>query len=156
MRSRSPLAGATFGLQPLSDTQNKAMRHRPAIAILFLAAAAISASCKKHNPGADTSIQQKWQLISLNGEAIRYVGKPADYWDFHNNDTLIQFIGGNYDTLKYQLINGGKTVVIEPFVLAFVDTLDIKTLTSSQLILSGIGRPGYAGLSVHILDSLRR
>ena len=131
------------------------MRPRPAVALLLLAAATIAASCKKHNT-SNATIQHKWQIVSLNGEAYRYVGQPADYWEFGNTDTLIQFMSGNYDTLKYQLIDGGKTLVIEPFVYAFVDTLNITTLTSSQLIVSGIGHAAYAGPPINILDSLKR
>lgn len=130
------------------------MRHLSRSLILALAAGCLVTACRKHNnnPPPDSRLQHRWQVVSLNGEAFRYVGQPADYWDFRKSDTLIQYISGKYDTMKYTYDSAAKRLVlnpIAPYPPAFV--LDVRTLTSSQLILANNQQPNFP-----ILDSLRR
>ncbi|HLZ85789.1 MAG TPA: hypothetical protein VKQ52_01060, partial [Puia sp.] len=99
------------------------------------------------------AIKHKWQVTSINGEALRYVGQPADYFDFGNTDTLIEFVGGRYDTLYYQLHSDGHTLDIHSFngMVAYPG-LAVKTLTNTQLIITG----GRLNPPINIVDSLRR
>jgi hypothetical protein len=110
-------------------------------------------SCKKHdNPNPASTIQHKWEIVSITGEAYYYMGQPADYWDFRSNDTLIQFLRGKYDTSNYTLSNNGKTLAISEFNGVGVGlATNVKVLTNSQLILSGTGSPSFP-----LLDSFRR
>ncbi|GGB18241.1 hypothetical protein [Puia dinghuensis] len=131
------------------------MRHLSRSLILALAAGCLVTACRKHNtnPPPDSLLQHRWQVVSLNGEALRYVGKPADYWDFHYGDTLIQFISGKYDTARYTYDSAGKRLVLSPFApWPYALAFNISTLTSSQLILTSANQqPNFP-----ILDSLRR
>jgi hypothetical protein len=128
--------------------------------LLVLAAGYLPSSCKKHNTPAPipdnlSLIKHKWQVVSLNGEALRYVGQPADYYNF-GNDTLIRSLGGQVDTLAYKLINNGLTLDIYPFKVTTIptgaQTLSIQTLTDSRLILTSSSFP----IPVSVLDSLSR
>lgn len=124
--------------------------------LLTLAAGFLPSSCKKDNTSADLSLlKHKWQIVSLNGEVFRYVGHANDYFDFRN-DTLIEFYDGHYDTLYYQLANGGQTLNFYPILngsrTATGYAQNIRTLTGSQLIIfSNSSSP-----IINILDSLRR
>jgi hypothetical protein len=123
--------------------------------ILLIIVTILVISCKKHNnPTLIATLQHRWQIVSLNGEAFRYVGKPADYWDFRTNDTLIQSINGTNDTVQYKLDNAGKVLNISTF--AFSITANIKTFTNTQLILAGTSQGGYVNSAGNILDSLSR
>jgi len=132
------------------------MKHLPYI-FLFLMAGGLLVACKKNNTPANLGLlQHRWQITSITGEALFYRGQPADYYDFRTSDTLIEYVGGHYDTASYQLIDGGQTLDLYP-VINSVSTgspfaLSVKTLTTSQLILSG----GTTIPVIHILDSLRR
>lgn len=131
------------------------MRPLAAGLILLIITTTLVVSCKKHNnPTPIATLQHKWHVVSLNGEAFRYVGKPADYWDFRSNGTLIQSLNGTNDTVQYTLDNTGKVLNISTF--AFSITANIKALTNDQLILAGRYQGGYVNSAGNILDSLRR
>lgn len=135
--------------------ERKNMRHLSRSLILALAAGCLVTACRKHNnnPPPDSLLQHRWHVVSLNGEVFRYVGQPADYWDFHNSDTLIQYISGKYDTMKYTYDSAAKRLVLNPFApYPYALGFDVRTLTSSQLILAGANEPP----NFPILDSLRR
>lgn len=131
------------------------MRHLSRGLILLMAASCILSACKKHNdPVTLALLKHRWQVISLNGEAFRYVGKPADYFDF-GNDTLMEFISGKYDTFIYRLSNNDHTLTLFPILTGIATEqlkLDIRSLTGAQLILSG----GVSTPPINILDSLSR
>lgn len=124
--------------------------------LLILTAGIFPSSCDKDNPSsAHSLLEHKWQIVSLNGEVYRYVGHANDYFDFRD-DTLIIFYDSHYDTLYYQLTNGGKTLDFYPILngsrsaTGYAQT--IQTLTASQLILfSNSTNP-----PIQVLDSLRR
>jgi hypothetical protein len=141
---------------PLSILK-KGMRPPLFLLIATLAATALTGGCKKHNDNADNValLQHKWQITSLNGEALRYVGKSGDYFDFENG-RLIEYFGSQYDTLEYIFTNNNQTLefrtVTDNVVSGAPLDLNITSLTSSQLILDG-----SASLPIlHILDSLQR
>jgi hypothetical protein len=129
--------------------------------ILYLSATLLIAttlifSCKKHNtppPATADLLQHKWELVSVNGEALRYVGMPQDYFDFEAG-RLIEYFGGQYDTLSYNFSNN-TTLELRSVTNNVANGtpfyLDILALTSNQLVLAGNLLP-----VVHILDSLRR
>ena len=124
--------------------------------LLLIAGWCLLSSCKKNStPANPTLLEHKWQVVSINGEAMRYVGQANDYFNFSNN-TLVEFLGGHYDTLTYQLTNGGQTLDLSPIVnnsqTGYKFSLNILTLTDSRLILSG----GLSMPVLHILDSLSR
>ncbi|MEP6948716.1 MAG: hypothetical protein ABI863_05560 [Ginsengibacter sp.] len=114
-------------------------------------------SCKKNNDNKInlSLLQYKWTLISHNGEALRYVGMPGDYYDFETNDTLRTHNYNSFDTLVYNLSANGQMLSIYPVMngiksgTAIIYKIDV--LTTSALIISANAGPG-----VNILDSLRR
>jgi hypothetical protein len=121
----------------------------------ILVICALFCSCRKHSDSNTAALlQHKWQIISINGEALRYVGEPADYFDFENGQ-LIEYFGGKYDTMTYKLINNDQAIelhiVVNNIVIGETLDLHINALTSNQLILDGSASP-----AIHILDSLRR
>jgi hypothetical protein len=112
-------------------------------------------SCKKgtgDNPNL-AQLQHKWNIVSLNGEVFRYVGKSGDYFDFRSDSKLYQSWDGRNDTLSYTL--SGSTVRLNQITNGVQQNpsfnLYIKKLTSSSLILYNNDNP-----SVGILDSLAR
>jgi hypothetical protein len=95
-------------------------------------------SCKKHNENTYQSlIQHKWKVVSFNGEALRYIGQPADFWEFDANGRSIESVDSINNTDSYSLSTDGKTLVFQPLVgLGPATRFNVKTLTDSQLILS--------------------
>lgn len=130
------------------------MRLSPYIPIVALSTCALLFACKKHNTAQESTsslLQHKWKITSLNGEVFRYIGTSPDYFDFENG-RLIEYFSGQYDTLAYTIINNGSAVQLQTVSNAPLLNLDIKVLTSSQLILDGSGSMP----TIHILDSLYR
>lgn len=131
------------------------------ILVLFLfsgTATFLSLSCKKDNNATTlTMLQHKWQIVSLNGEAYRYAGHPGDYYDFGTSNQLVRFLGSRYDTLKYQVIDGGSTLrlyLIENNVqTGAIFNLVIESLTPSQLVLKNSGTTSPTN---YLIDSLSR
>lgn len=124
------------------------------ISIFFLATCAFIGACKKHNTAQETTaslLQHKWDITSINGEVFRYVGTSQDYFDFENG-TLIQSYNGHRDTLIYAIINNGTGIELKTDSNVAMYDLNIKVLTSNQLILGG---PGTIP-TIYILDSLYR
>jgi len=115
-------------------------------------------SCKKNhaNPPFNLSlIQHKWSLVSHNGEALRYVGVPGDYYNFALDNFLYRYINKVYDTMYYSLLSDNKTLSLYPAKNGVRTNVamnyDIKILDSSHFVIeSNIGRISS------ILDSLGR
>jgi hypothetical protein len=86
------------------------MRHLiTAIALGLLALGPMA--CKKNpSPGNLALLRHKWNIVSLNGEALRYVGRPGDYYDFRTDSKLYIHFGTVNDTDTYVLNNGGNTL----------------------------------------------
>jgi hypothetical protein len=128
---------------------------------LLLVFILVTAACKKGNdsngsPGALSLIQHKWQVVSVNGEALRYVGVPGDYYDFRSDLFLYTLINTTYDTLVYRLLFDNETLRLYPVKnnIRSNDSLDchIEVLDDHQFILTyGTNTP-----PVFALDSLRR
>jgi hypothetical protein len=103
------LGSATLIEQELSDIK-KNMKHLISALALGLLAIGPMACGKNHVPGNLALLRHKWNIVSLNGEALRYVGQPGDYYDFRNDSLLYIHYGSQNDTLIYLLINGGNVL----------------------------------------------
>jgi hypothetical protein len=125
---------------------------------LLIIATSLALSCNKHNnPAPDTSLQHKWQVVSITYGSNHVPIKQTDYWEFGKSDTLIEFSGGNYDTLHYELDSTGKVLTITPFPWAgFAITANITTLTGSHLVLSGTSVGGFVGSEASYNASFNR
>ena len=113
-----------------------------------------SGSC---NPQTSLELlQHKWSIVSLNGEALRYVGKPGDYFIFETDGKHYDYHGGIYDTSSYSLSSGGGLLSIYPILNGIRSdsgfSLNVVALTSSSLILMGCPSSPV----VCIADSLER
>ncbi len=120
----------------------------------LLASFALICACKKHNTAAETAaslLQHKWEITSINGEVFRYLGKSQDFFDFENG-RLIEYYNGQHDTLGYTIINNGSAIELKTDSNVTMYDLDIKVLTSNQLVLGGSGSMP----TLYILDSLYR
>ena len=120
----------------------------------LVASCALICACKKHNTAEEntaTLLQHKWGITSINGEVFRYLGKSQDYFDFENG-TLFEYYNGQHDTLGYTIINNGSAIELKTDSNVAMYDLDIKVLTSNQLILGGSGSMP----TLYILDSLYR
>lgn len=93
-------------------------------------------------------------LVSHNGEALRYVGAPEDYYNFSTNDFLYVYVDKIYDTMAYVLLPDKKTLTFYPITNGVRSILgtnyEIKLLDNSQFIL------GTHFTNFNILDSLKR
>ncbi len=114
-------------------------------------------SCKKNaNDDAATLslIQHKWMVVSINGEVLRYVGTPADYYNFDTDKILYEYVHDSYDTFAYSLQSGNHTLALYPIVNGVKSntpaSYEIKVLNDSQFIF------GNSGVPVVTLDSLKR
>jgi len=114
-------------------------------------------SCTKNNSvpaGNLDMLQHKWILVSRNGEALRYVGQPGDYFDFDTNGTLIEYLSNTNDSFDYTL--SGKTLSLYPVLKGIHSTVGqnyhVDVLTDSELIFS-FHSPNPP---VNAVDSLRR
>jgi hypothetical protein len=99
-------------------------------------------SCDKATNETHNSLsllRQKWDLVSKNGDSIRYVGRPGDYYIFESDSKLFEVYNGKTDTffysydglqtlLLYQYINGLRSVTPVTFHL--------DVLTNNQMIMS--------------------
>ena len=114
-------------------------------------------SCKKNYNGSSKNpglIQHKWEVVSVNGEALRYVGTPDDYYNFSTDGNLYQHVSNINDTLAYVLLSDGSTIsfyqITDGVKSSTPSNYTIKSLTSSQFIISH-----FSGI-VYSLDSLKR
>jgi len=113
-------------------------------------------ACGKHDVGTTLALlRHKWNIVSFNGEAYRYTGKPGDYYDFRADSRLYAYYGGLFDTLVYISINGGKSLQLYNIKggkrLDGSFELDIVKLSSSVCILHKCQGPPFC-----VLDSLSR
>ena len=128
--------------------------------ILFtLVFSGVITACKKDNTQANLSLlRHKWQIVSLNGEVYRYVGKAGDYFNFGDDNKLVEFAGGNFDTSSYSLTGGGQTLSLHSIHNGIQSgsafDLQIKVLSSSSLIVHYSTTPPAP--VIYILDSLSR
>ena len=119
----------------------------------------ISISCKKSNDNVSKNlalIQHNWKIVSLNGEALRYVGEPDDYFNFSANNILYAHAGGNNDTSAYTLISNGNTLAIYSIMNGVKSqtptNYTINVLSDTQFIISN----SVSSPPVNIIDSLKR
>jgi hypothetical protein len=82
---------------------------------LVFALILLTVTCKKADdsssaPTTLSLMQHKWQLVSRNGEALRYVGLPGDYYNFSSDLFLYTYISTTYDTLIYKLLPDNETL----------------------------------------------
>jgi len=113
-------------------------------------------ACGKNDVATTLALlRHKWNIVSFNGEAFRYTGKPGDYYDFRGDSRLYAYYGGVYDTIVYIPINGGKGLQLYNIVNGKRQDasyeLDIEKLSSSVCILHKCQGPPFC-----ILDSLSR
>jgi hypothetical protein len=115
-------------------------------------------SCKKPDTGSRATlalIQYKWKLISHNGEALRYVGIPNDYYDFRADDLLHRNINNLQDTFAYKLLSDNKTLVFNPVIKGIQSNnsinYTINAIENNLFIISSTISP-----AINILDSLKR
>jgi hypothetical protein len=120
----------------------------------------IIASCKKGDDNKNAQptlslIQHQWQLVSHNGEALRYVGLPGDYYNFSSDLFLYTRMDTSYDTLAYMLLPDNVTLRLYPIKNNIkMDSLDyhIGILDDHQFVFSwGSNNP-----PVFAVDSLKR
>jgi hypothetical protein len=114
-------------------------------------------SCKKTSTGAPDTlslIQHKWMIISVNGEALRYVGTANDYFNFSTNGFLYIYMGSRYDTSAYTLLSDNITLLLYPVTNGIKSNValnsKIKVLTNNQFIFAG-----SSGV-INSIDSLKR
>jgi len=126
-------------------------------AILFVFT--VTESCTKSNnmPYADLHmIQHKWALVSQNGEALRYVGKPGEYFDFDSTGVLFEHFLNVTDTFDYNVSSDGKKLVLYSVLNGAKSgtgvNYNIDILTDSQFIFSSHS----SNPPVNFVDSLRR
>ena len=114
-------------------------------------------SCKKNNGQASTLslLQHNWSIVSINGEALRYIGQSMDYFRFGNDFKLYESMGGHLDTAAYALNPDGASLSLYPIVNGIpsntATTYQINALTVSMLNLST-----HLSIGVTALDSLKR
>jgi len=118
----------------------------------------ISFSCKKtKNSSTETLalIQHKWILISHNGEALRYVGTPDDYYNFSASNYLYMYVNKTYDTLAYILLSDNKTLSLYPIVNGVRTNLakdyNITVLDNNHFVIGT-----NFNTVINVLDSLKR
>ncbi|MEO8854713.1 MAG: hypothetical protein ABI359_13105 [Ginsengibacter sp.] len=121
---------------------------------IALAFALMIISCKKNDNTNLSLLQHTWQVVSVNGEAYRYLGTAQDYYNFAPDNFLYQYINKNFDTSNYSLLTNGRTLLLYHVVHGIKSstpfTFNINSLTNKQLILSN-----HSGV-VFALDSLKR
>ena len=74
--------------------------------LIFLIQVTVT-GCKKqqsNNTSELSLLQHRWGIVSVNGEALRYVGVPADYFDFATDGRLYSKIDMVLDTSAYTLV----------------------------------------------------
>ena len=117
---------------------------------------AVYACSKVTNDSHDNGalLRQKWELVSKNGQALRYVGKPGDYYIFEGNGKLYEVYDGKTDTFNYSF-DGLQTVLLYPYINGIRSATPINfhldLLTNNQLIMSASVSPTGS-----LKDSLRK
>jgi hypothetical protein len=137
----------------LSDQEKKMKRPITVLALALLVFGPLA--CGKDNISINYALlRHKWNIVSITGEAYGYHGQPGDYFDFRADNKLYRHSAGNFDTLAYILVNGGKSLQLYNIQngqrLGWY-ILDIDKLSSSACILHKCEGPPFC-----ILDSLSR
>jgi len=147
---------ATVCIHYLSANKSRYMKNLSLVLLIIFAIAAFS--CKKtheNSAGNLALLQHKWMLVSHNGEALRYVGSAADYYNFSTDNFLYLYINKNYDTMAYVLLPDNKTLSFYPVVngvrINLATNYDIKVLDDHRLIIGT-----NLSLLPNMLDSLKR
>jgi hypothetical protein len=117
-------------------------------------------SCTKKNnnvPVVDGNmLQHKWTLVSRNGEALRYVGKPGDYFNFDTSGILYEHLSDTNDTFAYSYSAVGKALLLYPVLNGIQsgtgENYNIDLLRDSELIISSHSSSPV----INAVDSLRR
>ena len=88
-------------------------------AIALICSVSIVACEKSDNNGSHNLalIQHKWSVLSVNGEALRYVGTTEDYYNFVADHILYRYVAGKYDTSYYTLLADDNTLLLYPIIL---------------------------------------
>jgi hypothetical protein len=112
-------------------------------------------SCKKNNTQANLALlQHNWAILSITGEALNYVGKPGDFFNFDLDGMLYIYEDGRKDTSAYSLSDQGQSLVLYSIVdeikSSSPSNLNIAVLTNSELILKS------KQFGAVVLDSLSR
>jgi hypothetical protein len=122
---------------------------------ILITIAIFSCSKTKDNSAAIALLQHNWMLVSHNGEVLRYVGTPEDYYNFSTDNYLYIQMNQMKDTFGYVLQRDGNTLELYHLVNGkksnTADIYHIGVLTGNQLI---IGSGPVIG--VYIVDSLKR
>lgn len=118
-------------------------------------------SCHKDDDNTSSTklslLQHKWNLISRNGEVLRYVGTDSDYYNFAQDDVLYRNVAKNHDTSYYKLSPANDSIlllypVINGFKSDSATSYYIHNLTVTQLVVS----IGAISPPVTLTDSLKR
>ncbi len=128
---------------------------------LFLVAVALSAiyiiSCRKTNHSSSGNlslIQHKWMVVSINGEALRYLGTADDYYNFGTDGILYRYVGKNYDSSAYTLLSDNRSLLLYPIVNGIKSSTasdyNIVILSNAQFVITS------SVTMFHTLDSLKR
>ena len=130
------------------------MRTRVVWASTFLLAIFSCSKVTNDSHDSGSLIRQKWDLVSKNGEALRYVGKPGDYYIFEGNGKLYEVYDGKTDTFNYSF-DGLQTLQLYQYENGNRSTtpitFNLDVLTNHQLVMSASLSP-----TVNLRDSLRR
>jgi hypothetical protein len=130
----------------------------PGLVFMFIL---VTITCKKADDSTDSQttlslIQHKWQLVSYNGEDLRYVGLPGDYYNFSTDLFLYTYTNTTYDTLIYKLLSDNETLRLYPVKnntrLSDSSDYHIDVLDDHQFIFSW----ATSDPPVFAVDSLRR
>ncbi len=113
--------------------------------------------CKKTGGGAASTIslmQHQWMIVSVNGEALRYLGKAGDYFNFATDGFLYEHMSNIYDTAAYTLLADNSSLLLYPIINGVKSTVasnyKIKLLSNNQFIIGGTIS------NITALDSLKR
>lgn len=110
------------------------------------------ATNKTHN--SLSLLRQKWDLISKNGDSLRYVGKPGDYYIFESDSKLFEVYDGKADTFYYSF-DGLQTLLLYQYINGLRSLTPVNfhldVLTNNQLIMSASLSPVGS-----LKDSLRK
>lgn len=110
-------------------------------AVFMLIFTVVVASCKKDRDQVRLALlKHKWSVVSLNGEALRYVGRQGDYFEFRDDTILVEFVNGKYDTSAYSLSSNGQTLDLYSIKNGVrsdtTSSFDIQVLSTSSLVLN--------------------
>ena len=114
---------------------------------ILLAGAALYASCSKDKnsptPGGQAGLAGKWTQLSthatgtIGGEPFdtTILADAGDYLDFRNDGHVYSRSQGQLDTSAYKVENNSKIVFTDPEEPTQTDTIQIKSLSNSSLVL---------------------